>query len=157
MNHFLFVAGALRERTSQESAECQLSAGIWGLRTALIADNLKKFVTVRSHGLVYVLKMGICADFIILSPVLPFTVMDEFLRDDMRTEARFGFVRIEVGHRWNSSTVQCQMLLQQVLNIPEQAEFNRRLSLGMHRLTELEYGAITNGLSKSVSGDKSWE
>ena len=153
MNHFLFVAGALRERTSQESAECQLAAGIWGLRTALIADNLKKFVTDQSHGLVYVLKMGICADFTIISPVLPFAAMDDLLQDDMRTEARFGFVRVEVGRRWNSSAVQCQTLLQQVLNVPEQAEFNRRLGLGMHRLTESEYQAITNGLSENILGE----
>ncbi len=147
MSHFLFVAGALRERTSQESAECQLSAGIWGLRTSLITDNLKRFLAEESHGLVYVLKKGICADFAILSPVLPFAAMDDFLKDDMRTEARFGFVRIKVGHRWNSSVSQCQTLLQQILNVPEQAEFNRRLSLGMHRLTESEYRAIVNGLN----------
>ena len=157
MSHFLFVAGALRERTSQESAESQLSAGIWGLRTALIADNLKKFVTEQSHGLVYVLKMGICADFTILSPVLPFTTMDDLLMDDMRTEARFGFVRVEVGRRWNSSAVQCQTLLQQVLNVPDQAEFNRRLSLGMHRLTEPEYRAIVNGLNGNALGEKALE
>lgn len=148
MSHFLFVAGALRERTSQESAECQLEAGIWGLRTALIADNLRKFLVAHSHGLVYVLKMGICADFTIVSPVLPFTAMDDFLKDDMRTEARFGFVRVEVGRRWKASAVQCQALLQQVLHVPEQAEFNRRLGLGMHRLTELEYQAITSGLNE---------
>ena len=154
MSHFLFVAGALRERTSQESAECQLSGGVWGLRTALIADNLKRFLTEQSHGLVYVLKMGICADFTILSPVLPFTAMDDFLKDDMRTEARFGFVRIEVERRWNSSAVQCQTLLQQVLNVPEQAEFNRRLSLGMYRLTEPEYQAIVDGLSGNAPKEK---
>ena len=63
MSHFLFIAGALRERTSQESAELQLGAGIWGLCTALIRDNLQKFLTPESHGLVYVLKEGIRAEF----------------------------------------------------------------------------------------------
>ena len=29
MSHFLFVAGALRERTSEESAELQLGHGLW--------------------------------------------------------------------------------------------------------------------------------
>ena len=59
MSHFLFIAGALRERSSPESAELQLGAGIWGLCTALIRDNLQKFLTPESHGLVYVLKEGI--------------------------------------------------------------------------------------------------
>jgi len=33
-----------------------------------------------------------------------------------------------------------------VLAIEEQAELSRRLSLGMHRLTDVEYRAIIDGL-----------
>ncbi len=147
MSHFLFIAGALRERSSMESAERQLSAGIWGLCTALIRDNLEKFLTSRSHGLVYVLKSGICADFRIISGIQPYAALDDLIKDELRTEARYGFVRIEVVTRYNSSAGQSHALMQSVLNVPDQAELTRRLTLGMHRLTEEEYQALLSGLS----------
>ena len=103
MSHFLFIAGALRERTSQESAELQLGAGIWGLCTALIRDNLQKFLAQDSHGLVYVLKEGIRAEFTITSPVQPFQALDELLKDEVRTEARYGFVRVTPLRRWQKN------------------------------------------------------
>ena len=65
--------------------------------------------------------------------------IDEFLREDLRTEARFGFVRIAPLRRWTSSSQASHALLQEVLQIPDQAELTRRLGLGMHRLTETEY------------------
>ncbi|MGE3816587.1 MAG: hypothetical protein AB7G68_15500 [Nitrospiraceae bacterium] len=147
MSHFLFVAGALRERSSMESAEHQLSAGVWGLCTGLIRDNLEKFLTPQSHGLVYVLKTGICADFRIVSGVQPYAALDDLLKDELRTEARYGFVRLEVLSRYASSAGQSQALMQSVLNVPDQAELTRRLTLGMHRLTEEEYRALLSGLS----------
>jgi hypothetical protein len=146
MSHFLFIAGALRERSSQESAEIQLRAGIWGLCTALIRDNLQKFLTSESRGLVYVLKEGICAEFAITSPVLPIQALDDFLRDEVRTEARFGFVRVTPMRRWRGHVPDCQALLQRVLGIEELTELTRRLSLGMHRLADAEYDAILAGL-----------
>jgi hypothetical protein len=54
MSHFLFVAGALRERTSEESAELQLGHGLWGLCTELIRRNLQTYLDAESRGLVYV-------------------------------------------------------------------------------------------------------
>lgn len=146
MSHFLFIAGALRERTSPESAELQLGAGIWGLCTALIRDNLQKFLTPGSHGLVYVLKEGIRAEFSIVSPVQPFQALDELVKDELRTEARYGFVRVTPVRRWEGNAPECQILLQRVLGIEEQSELSRRLSLGMHRLSHEEYRAIVEGL-----------
>lgn len=146
MSHFLFIAGALRERSSLDSAELQLGAGIWGLCTALIRDNLQKFLTPDSHGLVYVLKEGIRAEFAIMSPVQPFQALDDLLKDEVRTEARYGFVRVTPVRRWQAHAPECQALLQQVLAIEEQSELSRRLSLGMHRLTDVEYRAIVDGL-----------
>ncbi len=146
MSHFLFVAGTLRERSSIESAELQLSHGLWGCCTALIRDNLTKLLTPESHALVYVLKAGICADVAITSPVFSLQEMDEFLRDDFKTEARFGFVRVALTKQWTSSTQYTHALLQKILQIPDQAELSRRLSLGMHGLTEQEYRAIVEGL-----------
>lgn len=146
MSHFLFIAGALRERSSLDSAELQLGAGIWGLCTALIRDNLQKFVTPDSHGLVYVLKEGIRAEFSIVSLVQPFQSLDELLKDEVRTEARYGFVRVRPVRRWQAHAPDCQALLQKVLGIEEQSELSRRLALGMHRLTDAEYQAIVEGL-----------
>ena len=60
MSHF-FIAGAFARTNFPESAELQLARGIWGLCTSLIRDNLQKFLTPESHGLVYVLKEGIRA------------------------------------------------------------------------------------------------
>ena len=149
MSHFLFIVPALRERTSEESADLQLSHGLWGLCTALIRSNLQTYLTPQSHGLVYVLKVGLCAEFMIVPPVQDFTALDDFLKDELRTEARHGFVRIDGITRWTWSAHASQALLLRVLNIPDQAELNRRLSLGMHRLTPGEYEAIVRGLSEA--------
>ena len=145
MSHFLFVAGALRERTSEESAELQLGHGLWGLCTALIRTNLLTYLDTQSRGLVYVLKVGLCADFQILPPVLDFSALDAFLRDELRTEARFGFVRIDGVRQLACSSAASQSLLLDVLQIADQTELTRRLTLGMHRLTQAEYDAIMRG------------
>ena len=146
MSHFLFIAGALRERTSEESAALQLSRGLWGLRTALIRSNLQTYLQPHSHGLVYVLKAGLCAGFRIVSPPQDFGMLDEFLKDELRTEARYGFVRIDGVRQWSWASQASQALLMRVLDIPDQAELTRRLALGMHRLTEEEYAAISRGV-----------
>ena len=147
MNHFLFVAGALRERTSEESAELQLGHGLWGLCTELIRTNLQTYLEAESRGLVYVLKVGIYAEFQIVPPALDFSALDAFLRDDLRTEARFGFVRIKEVRRIAYSSAASQALLLNVLHIADQAELARRLRLGMHRLTQSEYEGIVLGVS----------
>ena len=147
MNHFLFVAGALRERTSEESAELQLGYGLWGLCTELIRKNLGAYLDTESRGLVYVLKVGICAEFQLVPPVLEFSALDAFLGDELRTEARFGFVRIDGVRRLTYSSAASQALLLTVLQITDQAELTRRLRLGMHRLTQTEYDAIIRGLT----------
>jgi hypothetical protein len=145
MSHFLFVAGALRERTSVESAELQLSRGLWGLCTELIRTNLHTYLDAGSRGLVYVLKVGIYAEFRIMPPVRDFSALDAFLSDELRTEARFGFVQIEEVRRLECSSVMSQSLLLNVLQIADQAELTRRLKLGMHRLTQAEYDGIMKG------------
>jgi hypothetical protein len=142
MNHFLFVAGALRERTSEESAELQIGHGLWGLCTGLIRMNLRTYLDAESRGLVYVLKVGLCAEFQILPPLLDFSELDALLSDELRTEARFGFVRIEGVRRFAYSSAASQALLLSVLQIADQAELTRRLKLGMHRLTQTEYEEI---------------
>ena len=154
MSHFLFIAAALRERTSEESAELQLSHGLWGLCTALIRTNLQTYLTPESRGLVYVLKAGLCAEFAIVPPPLDFAKLDEFLKDDLRTEARFGFVRIQHIRRWTWSPQASQALLQQVLQIPDQAELARRLALGMHRLTTEEFKAILEGVGGGTGSSR---
>jgi hypothetical protein len=148
MSHFLFIAGALRERSSEESADLQLTHGLWGLCTSLIRTNLQAYLQPQSRGLVYVLKAGLCAEFQIVSPVLPFADLDDLLKDDLKTEARFGFIRVVVTRRWMSSPHKSQTLLQEVLQIDDQAELSRRLGLGMHRLTEPEYDAIVRGIGE---------
>lgn len=148
MSHFLFIAGALRERSSEESADLQLTHGLWGLCTSLIRTNLQAYLQPQSRGLVYVLKAGLCAEFQIVSPVLPFADLDDLLKDDLKTEARFGFIRVAVTRRWMSSPHKSQTLLQEVLQIDDQAELSRRLGLGMHRLTEPEYDAIVRGIGE---------
>jgi hypothetical protein len=145
MSHFLFVAGALRERTSEESAELQLGQGLWGLRTGLIRTNLQSYLDAESRGILYVLKAGLCAEFQIVSPVRDFSELDAFLHDELRTEARFGFVRIAEVRRFSYSSAASQALLLNVLQIADQAELARRLRLGMHRLTQAEYDAISKG------------
>lgn len=146
MSHFLFTAATLRERSSLDSAELQLRHGLWGCCTALIQQNLAKYLAPDSRGLIYVLKAGLCGEFRIHSPVLRLQDMDEFLREDLRTEARFGFVRVTPTRRWTGTPQDSHALLQEVLEIPEQAELTRRLGLGMHRLTEAEYQAIVERL-----------
>ena len=150
MSHFLFVAAALRERTSEESAELQLGHGLWGLCTGLIRTNLQTYLDAGSRGLVYVLKAGLCADFRIVPPVLDFSALDAFLSDELRTEARFGFVRIDRIRRLACSSAASQVLLLNVLQIADQAELIRRLKLGMHRLTQAEYDAILQGAMREV-------
>jgi hypothetical protein len=145
MSHFLFVAGALRERTSEESAELQLGHGLWGLCSGLIRTNLQTYLDGESRGLVYVLKVGIYAEFQIVPPVLDFSALDAFLSDELRTEARFGFVRIKEVRRIAYSSAASQALLLNVLQIADQAELARRLRLGMHRLTQAEYDGILSG------------
>ena len=151
MSHFLFVAGALRERTSEESAELQLGHSLWGLCTGLIRTNLQTYLDAESRGLVYVLKVGLYAEFQIVSPVLDFSTLDAFLSDDLRTEARFGFVRIGGVRRLACSSPASQALLLSVLQIADQAELTRRLRLGMHRLTHVEYDAIIRGATREVT------
>jgi hypothetical protein len=146
MSHFLFTAATLRERSSHDSAELQLRHGLWGCCTALIQHNLAKYVTPHSRGLVYVLKVGICAEFCITPPVLGLQDMDEFLKEDLRTETRFGFVRVTPTRRWTGTPHHSHALLQAVLQIQDPAELTRRLGLGMHRLTEPEYQAIVEQL-----------
>lgn len=146
MSHFLFIAGALRERTSQESARLQLSNGLWGLCTSLIRTNLQTYLDAQSHGLVYVLKVGLSAGFQIVSPVQDFSLLDDFLKDELRTEARFGFVRVRNIAQYSLSPSASQALLQKVLLIPDHPELTRRLTLGMHRLTQAEYDAISQGI-----------
>ncbi len=151
MSHFLFVAGALRERSSEESTELQLGQGLWGLSTGLIRTNLQTYLDAESRGLVYVLKVGLYAEFQMVSPVLDFSALDAFLSDDLRTEARFGFVRIDGVRRLACSAVASQALLLSVLQIADQAELARRLRLGMHRLTQAEYAAIMRGATGKVT------
>lgn len=148
MSHFLFIAAALRERTSEESAELQLAHRLWGLCTSLIRTNLQTYLEPESRGLLYVLKVGLCADFQIVPPVQDFGSLDEFLKDELRTEARFGFVRIADIRRRALSSTASQSLLLEVLQIPDQAELTRRLALGMHRLTQDEYDAILAGMAE---------
>ena len=150
MNHFLFIAAPLRERTSEESAELQLSHRLWGLCTSLIRTNLQSYLGPQSRGFVYVLKIGLCAEFTIVPPPMDFSMLDEFLKDELRTEARYGFVRIDSIRRWTWSPHASQALLLRVLNIPDQAELTRRLALGMHRLTQEEYEAIANGIAEGI-------
>jgi hypothetical protein len=146
VSDFLFIVPALRERTSEESAALQLSQGVWGLCTALIRSNLQTYVTPESRGLVYVLKIGLCAQFTLLPPVQDFSSLDEFLKDELRMEARHGFVRIDGIKRWTWSAHASQALLLRVLKIPDQAELTRRFALGMHRLSAEEYEAILMGI-----------
>jgi len=150
MSHFLFIAAALRERTSEESAELQLAHQLWGLCTSLIRTNLQNFIEPHSRGVVYVLKAGLCAEFQLVPPIQDFPAMDEFVKDEFRTEARYGFIRIDGIRRWTWSAQASQALLLRVLNIPDHAELTRRLALGMHRLTQAEYEAIVQGVAEGV-------
>jgi hypothetical protein len=97
-----------------------------------------------------VLKIGLCAGFNMIPPVQDFAALDEFLKDELRTEARYGFVRIDDISRWTWSVQASQALLLRVLTIPEQ-ELTRRFALGMHRLTVEEYEAIRTGIREAVA------
>jgi len=151
VSDFLFIVPALRERTSEASADLQLSHGLWGLCTALIRSNLQTYLTPESRGVVYVLKVGLCAEFKLMPPVQDFSGLDEFLKDELRTEARYGFVRIDGVKRWIWSAHASQSLLLGVLKTPDQAELTRRLALGMHRLTAEEYEAILTGIREGLA------
>lgn len=151
MSDFLFIVPALRERTSEASADLQLSHGLWGLCTALIRSNLQTYLTPQSRGLVYVLKVGLCAEFNIVPPVQDFSVLDEFLKDELQTEARHGFVRIDGIKRWTWSAHASQALLLRTLSIQDQTELTRRLALGMHRLTPEQYEAILTGIREGLA------
>lgn len=150
MSHFLFIAAALRERTSEESAELQLTHQLWGLCTSLMRTNLQNYLEPQSRGLLYVLKVGLCAEFRLVPPIQDFSALDEFVKDELRTEARYGFVRVDGIRRWTWSAQASQSLLLRVLNIPDQAELTRRLTLGMHRLTQAEYNEIAQGIAEGV-------
>ena len=151
MSDFLFIVPALRERTSEESAALQLSQGVWGVCTALIRSNLQTYVTPESRGLVYVLKIGLCAQFTLLPPVQDFSSLDQFHKDELRMEARHGFVRIDGIKQWTWSAHASQALLLRVLKIPDQAELTRRFALGMHRLSREEYEAILVGIREGLA------
>lgn len=145
-SHFLFVAGALRERSSRDSADSQLAHLVWGLRSALICENVQRYLSVESCGFVYVLKEGLCAHFSISSGVQPLDRLDPLLRDELRTEARYGYVTISQLRRWQSSSEESLAILRRVLDVPDHAELTRRLNLGMHRLTPEQHEAILNAL-----------
>jgi hypothetical protein len=100
---------------------------------------------------VYVLKIGLCAEFKLMPPVQDFSGLDEFLKDELRTEARHGFVRIDGVKRWTWSAHASQVLLLRVLKISDQAELTRRLALGMHRLMPEEYDAILTGIREGLA------
>src|ERR1043165_7958631 len=92
MSHFLFVAGALRERTSAESAELQLGRGLWGLCTELIRTNLHTYLDAGSRGLVYVLKVGIYAEFRMMPPMLELSALGGLSPEEGRNYGRGGVV-----------------------------------------------------------------
>jgi hypothetical protein len=121
---------------------------VWGLCTALIRSNLQTYLTPESRGLVYVLKVGLCAEFVLVPPIKDFSALDEFVKDELRTEARHGFVRIDAIKRWTWSAHASQALVMEVLKIQDQ-ELARRFALGMHRLTIDEYEAIRRGIREA--------
>jgi hypothetical protein len=109
------------------------------------------YLDAESRGLVYVLKSGLCAEFQLVPPVLDFAALDAFLSDELKTEARFGFVRIDGVRRLVCSPAASQALLLNVLQIADRAELTRRLRLGMHRLTQVEYDEIIRGAMGEVT------
>jgi hypothetical protein len=70
------------------------------------------------------------------------------VKDELHTEARNGFVRVDGIRRWIWSAQSSQALLLRVLKIPDQAVLTRRLTLGMHRLTQAEYDEIAQGIAE---------
>lgn len=143
--HFLFVAGPTKGRSASESVHVQLGYGLWGLRTPLIKDNLERFLAERAHGLVYVVKEGLRVEFEITSEVFGFRDLDDLLRDELRAEAWYGFVRVRPLRLWDSSPQDSLALMARVLDVPDRAELTRRLNLGMHGLTEAQFGDIVAG------------
>jgi len=141
----------LRERSSLESAELQLAHEVWGLRSALIRENLQRYLTDGSCGLVYALKAGLCAGLAILSGILPPDDLDQFVREELQAETRYGFVRIKSMQIWKTSPEQSLGLLRTILEVPDQAELNRRLNLGMHRLTQEQYDALLRALGQPLN------
>lgn len=152
--HFLFIAGALRERSSLESTQLQLAHELWGLRTALIRDNLRRYLTAESRALVYALKIGICAGFKIASEVLALGELSEFIREDLRNETACGFIRIAEVRSWESSPEESLEVLRRTLEVPDHAELTRRLNLGMHGLTQPQYDAILASLNHGSDGQR---
>ena len=96
--------------------------------------------------LVYVLKGGICAGFKVASGVQAPGDLSEFVRDELRAETAYGFVKTTEIRTWPSSPEESLTLLRTVLEVPDQAELTRRLNLGMHRLTQAQYDAIFSAL-----------
>ncbi len=144
--HFLFVAGPTKGRTAAESLEVQLGHGIWGLRTPLIKDNLQRYLSKPARGVVYVVKEGLRVEFEITSEVCAFGDLDDLLRDEVRAEAWYGFVRIRPLRLWDSSPHESVAVLAHVLAVPDRAELTRRLNLGMHGLTEAQLADILEGV-----------
>ena len=143
--HFLFVGGPTKGRSASESLRVQLGHGLWGLRTSLIKDNLERFLSNHAHGLVYVVKEGLRVEFEITSGVCGFGDLDDLLRDEVRGEAWYGFVRVRPLRLWDSSSHGSLALLARVLDVPDRGELMRRLNLGMHGLTESQFEAILQG------------
>lgn len=144
--HFLFVAGPTKGRSAVESVQVQLGHGIWGLRTPLIKDNLRQLLSKQAHGLVYVVKEGLRVEFEITSGVCAFGDLDDLLRDEVRAEAWYGFVRVRPLRLWDSSPQTSTALLARVLGVPDRAELTRRLNLGMHGLTESQFAGLLEGM-----------
>lgn len=140
--HFLFVAGPTKGRTAAESVQVQLGHRIWGLRTPLIKENLQRFLSKPARGVVYIVKEGLRVEFEITSEVCAFGDLDDLLRDEVRAEAWYGFVRIRPLRLWDSSPHESVTLLTRVLAVTDRAELTRRLNLGMHGLTEAQYHDI---------------
>lgn len=146
--HFLFVAGPTKGRTAAESLQVQLGHGIWGLRTPLIKENLQRYLSKQARGLVYVVKEGLRVEFEITSAVCPFGELDDLLRDEVRAEAWYGFVRMRPLKLWDSSPQKSVELLMRALQIPDRTELTRRLNLGMHGLTQAQLADILAGLGR---------
>lgn len=128
----------------------QLSHEVWGLRSALIGENVQRYLSAESCGLVYVLKEGLCAQFSISTGVLPLDRLDSFVSDELRTEARYGYVAITGVRRLQSSTEHSLASLKRILEVPDQAELTRRLNLGMHRLTQEQYDALLKAVEEGA-------
>lgn len=149
MSHFLFVAGAFPARSSLSSAETQLTHGIWGIRTPAMRDILHQYATAESRGLVYVLKSGILAGFKIDSGVLPPESLDALVRDELRDETKFGFVRITPLQTWPPFSEKSQAVLQELWQLRDRQELLHRLDHLIDRLTPEQYDTIIKALGSS--------